>query len=59
VLARAIAGQSADVDRLTAALHETLAAHEAVDRNANPAVVIDAWTAMLEEPRLAHVARLA
>jgi hypothetical protein len=30
-----------------------------VDRNVLPAIVIDAWTAMLEQPRLAHVARLA
>jgi len=59
VLARAIAGQSADVDELTAALNQTLEALVCVDRNVLPAIVIDAWTAMLEQPRLAHVARLA
>jgi hypothetical protein len=31
----------------------TLDALEAVDRNANLGVLIDAWTAVLEEPRLA------
>lgn len=51
--------QSADTDELILAVQQTLAALEAVDRFANPAVVIDAWTAMLEEPRLAQSARLA
>jgi DNA polymerase-3 subunit delta' len=58
-LARAIGGQSADVDELAGSLQQTLAALAAVDRNANPTVVVDAWTAMLEEPRLAQAARLA
>jgi hypothetical protein len=30
----------------------TLGALEAIDRNANLGVLIDAWTAVLEEPRL-------
>lgn len=59
LLARAVATQPADTDELLAALQHTLAALAAVDRNANPAVVIDAWTAMLEEPRLAQSARLS
>jgi hypothetical protein len=59
VLARAVAAQPADTDELLAALQQTLTALSAVDRNANPAAVIDAWTAMIEEPRLAQSARLA
>jgi DNA polymerase-3 subunit delta' len=59
VVARAVAAQPADTDELLAALQQTLAALVAVDRFAHPAVVIDAWTAMLEEPRLAQSARLA
>jgi hypothetical protein len=30
----------------------TLDALAAIDRNANLAVLVDAWTALLEEPRL-------
>lgn len=41
-----------DPDEALAGLHHTLAASAAVDRNANLAVVIDAWTCLLEEPRL-------
>ena len=59
LLARAVAAQPADTDELLTALQQTLAALAAVDRFAHPAVVIDAWTAMLEEPRLAQSARLA
>lgn len=40
-------------DRIAAAATCTLDALEAVDRNANLGVLIDAWTAVLEEPRLA------
>lgn len=59
VLAGAVAAQPADTDELLAALHQTLTALSAVDRFVHPTVVIDAWTAMLEEPRLAQSARLA
>lgn len=41
-----------DPDEALAGLHHTLAAFSAIDRNANLAVVIDAWTCLLEEPRL-------
>ena len=40
------------VDEPLARLECTLDAVAAVDRNANLTVLIDAWTAMLEEPRL-------
>lgn len=59
LIARAVAAQPADIDELLAALHQTLSALSAVDRFVHPTVVIDAWTAMLEEPRLAQSARLA
>jgi hypothetical protein len=39
---------------VTAAIDRTLDAADAVDRNANLGVLIDAWTAVLEEPRLAR-----
>ena len=51
-VARFVAGSSADVDELLAGLRQTIAALQAVDRNANLTVLVDAWTAVLEEPRL-------
>jgi len=50
----AVEAWSGDADRVNAAATCTLDALEAVDRNANLGVLIDAWTAMLEERRLAR-----
>lgn len=52
--ARAAAAWSTDVDAAVAAVDRTLDAVDAVDRNANLGVLVDAWTAVLEEPRLAR-----
>lgn len=59
LVARALSGATPDLDEILALLRLTLAAAAQVDRNANPAMLVDAWTAMLEEPRLAQAARLA
>ena len=56
VLARAVAtwGESGNgADEAATLVRHTLDALEAVDRNAHPTILIDAWTAILEEPRLA------
>jgi len=53
-LARAAAAWSGDVDAVGVAVERTLDAVDAVDRNANLGVLVDAWTAVLEEPRLAR-----
>ena len=47
---------SHDPEACAEALRNTLEALDAVDRNANLTVLIDAWTAILEEPRLARLA---
>ncbi|MFM8733662.1 MAG: AAA family ATPase [Pirellulales bacterium] len=52
-VARAAAAWANDCDTAAAAIDATLEALEAVDRNANLGVLVDAWTAILEEPRLA------
>lgn len=52
-LARGIAAWSADPEAAVTALDQTLDALDAVDRNANLNVLVDAWTSVLEEPRLA------
>lgn len=54
LLGKAASAWSGDVDAATAAIDRTLDAADAVDRNANLGVLIDAWTAVLEEPRLAR-----
>ncbi len=54
-LARAAQAWTADVDAALAAVDGTLDALGYVDRNAHISVVIDAWTAILEEPRLARL----
>jgi hypothetical protein len=41
-----------DADEAVARMQVTLDALAAIDRNANLAVLVDAWTALLEEPRL-------
>lgn len=51
-LAAACRASRPDPDESVAGLEHTLAALAAVDRNANLSVVIDAWTSLLEEPRL-------
>ena len=51
--AAAVQAWTGQPDRVAAAATCTLDALEAVDRNANLGVLIDAWTAVLEEPRLA------
>jgi hypothetical protein len=52
----ASAAWSQDPEACAEALRSTLDALDAVDRNANLTVLIDAWTAILEEPRLARLA---
>lgn len=52
-VARAAGMWAGDPDAATAAVDATLDALEALDRNANLGVLVDAWTAILEEPRLA------
>ena len=54
-LARAARAWTADVDAALAAVDGTLDALDHVDRNALLSAVIDAWTAILEEPRLARL----
>lgn len=51
-LASRLAALPPDPDAALAGLHHTLAALEAVERFAYLPVVIDAWTAVLEDPRL-------
>jgi len=48
--ARAVQGLHADAEEATHALRCTLDALEAIDRNANLSILIDAWTALLEQP---------
>jgi DNA polymerase-3 subunit delta' len=52
-LARGIGAWSGDPQAAVTALEHTLDALDAVDRNANLNVLVDAWTSLLEEPRLA------
>lgn len=54
-LQAAAAAWAADVDAAAAAIDRTLDAVDAVDRNANLGVLVDAWTALLEEPRLGRL----
>jgi DNA polymerase-3 subunit delta' len=55
-LATAIASWVADADEAATALEATLDARDAIDRNAHLPTLVDAWTAVLEAPRLAHSA---
>lgn len=52
-LARAVSQWGADDDEATFALEQTLDALESIDRNAHLPTLVDAWTAVLEAPRLA------
>ena len=54
--AAALPAWSGDVDATEAALRHTLAAVEGIDRNAHLGTLVDAWTAVLEDPRLAQPA---
>ncbi|MFN9370079.1 MAG: AAA family ATPase [Planctomycetia bacterium] len=56
LLAPAASVWARDVDAADAALRHTLAAVEGIDRNAHLGTLVDAWTAVLEEPRLAQPA---
>jgi DNA polymerase-3 subunit delta' len=55
-LAAALANWSADADEAAAGLEATLDARDAIDRNAHLPTLTDAWTAVLEAPRLARSA---
>ena len=46
----------ANTDEAAAGLEATLDARDAIDRNAHLPTLVDAWTAVLEAPRLAHSA---
>lgn len=54
VLAAAVHDWRGDAERADGALAATLDALDAIERNANLTTLVDAWTAILEEPRLAH-----
>lgn len=56
VLDRAVAAWAADADEAAAGLEATLDALDGIDRNAHLPTLVDAWTAILEAPRLAHSA---
>jgi DNA polymerase III subunit delta' len=49
-----VAAWATDSDAAAAAVECTLDALALIDRNANLGVLVDAWTAILEEPRLAR-----
>ncbi|NBW96285.1 MAG: AAA family ATPase [Planctomycetia bacterium] len=53
-LAAATASWGGGAERATAGLHHTLDALDGIDRNANLTMLVDAWTALLEEPRLSQ-----
>ena len=55
-LDRAVTAWAADADQAAAGLEATLEALDAIDRNAHLPTLVDAWTAILEAPRLAHSA---
>ncbi|MFM9057933.1 MAG: ATP-binding protein [Planctomycetaceae bacterium] len=55
--ARALAAAPPDPEAADTGLRLTLDALASVDRNANLTVLVDAWTALLEEPRLAAASR--
>lgn len=53
MLARGVSQWAADGDEASAALEQTLGALDAIDRNAHLPTLVDAWSAVLEAPRLA------
>ena len=54
LLGRAVAGWHGDREAAVEALITTLDAVDALERNANLTVLVDAWTAGLEDPRFAR-----
>ena len=54
-LDRAAAAWTTDIDAAAAAVDRTLDAADAIDRNANLGMLVDAWSAVLEEPRLGRL----
>jgi DNA polymerase-3 subunit delta' len=55
-LARAVEAWGGDAEQAAQAVAATLDALDAIDRNANLTILIDAWTAVLEQPALAQTA---
>jgi len=53
-LAQSVDAWAADADEATQAIRSTLEALESIDRNANLTILVDAWTAVLEQPALAR-----
>jgi len=53
VAAAVLAGQR-DADTAATGIGHTLDALDGIDRNANLPILVDAWTSLLEEPRLAQ-----
>ena len=53
-LAAAVSAWQGDADMVAAGIAQTLDAIDGIDRNANLTILVDAWTALLEEPRLAQ-----
>ncbi len=54
MFAAAVGSWSADADEAAAGLEATLEARHAIDRNAHLPTLVDAWTAVLEAPRLVN-----
>jgi len=57
VTARVLASRPLDPDEADAGLRLTLESLAAIDRNANLTILVDAWSALLEEPRLEAASR--
>jgi len=53
-LAAAVSAWQGDAELAAAGIARTLDALDGIDRNANLTILVDAWTALLEEPRLAQ-----
>ncbi|MFM8377842.1 MAG: ATP-binding protein [Planctomycetia bacterium] len=53
-LAAAVSAWQGDAERAAAGIAHTLDALDGIERNANLTILVDAWTALLEEPRLAQ-----
>jgi len=53
-LAESVEGWAADAEEATLAIRSSLEALESIDRNANLTILVDAWTAVLEQPSLAR-----
>jgi DNA polymerase III subunit delta' len=53
-IAERVGAWAADPEEATQAIRSTLEALESIDRNANLTILVDAWTAVLEQPALAR-----